>query len=138
MTPELFVVVGPNGSGKSSALYETKIDREIVFVNPDDIARLEYADVEDQHRRDLLAWMNCNAQRDGLLSERVTFGFETVGSHPSKVEFMAKAKELGYRVTLLFVSTEAPKSTSSVSGHELTKAVMTSQEKRFVPGILGP
>lgn len=108
MTPELFVVIGPNGSGKSSALYETQIDKEIVFVNPDDIARLEYADVEDQHERDMLAWINCNAQRDGLLSEQVTFGFETVGSHPSKVEFMARAKDLGYCVTLLFVSTEDP------------------------------
>lgn len=32
--PELFVVVGPNGNGKSSAIYETKIADEIIFVNP--------------------------------------------------------------------------------------------------------
>lgn len=106
--PELFVVVGPNGSGKSSALYETQINQEIVFINPDDIARLQYSHIEDRNERDRLAWLNCNAQRDALLSEGVTFGFETVGSHPSKVEFMNRAKELGYHVTLLFVSTESP------------------------------
>ena len=106
--PELFAVVGPNGSGKSSAIYETHIDESIVFVNPDDIARLEYPDVADQAERDMLAWTSCNAQREALLSEGVTFGFETVGSHPSKVEFLKKAKLLGYKVTLLFVATEDP------------------------------
>lgn len=106
--PELFIVVGPNGSGKSSALFETQIDKTIVFVNPDDIAREEYSHIEDVDKRNELAWINCNAKRDALLAEGVTFGFETVGSHPSKVEFMNRAKELGYQVTLLFVATNDP------------------------------
>ena len=109
MTPELFVVVGPNGSGKSSAIYETELDDSIIFVNPDDIARSEFADIVDEDERNYRAWLSCNAQRDALLAERITFGFETVGSHPSKVEFIKKAKDLGYSVTVLFVSTEDPR-----------------------------
>lgn len=108
MTPELFAVVGPNGSGKSSSVFETGIDKRIVFVNPDDIARTEYGHIQDENERNYLAWMSCNAQRDALLATKHTFGFETVGSHPSKVEFLEKAKSLGYVVTLLFVSTESP------------------------------
>ena len=108
MTPELFVVVGPNGSGKSSAIYETELDDSIIFVNPD-IERSEFADIVDEDERNYRAWLSCNAQRDALLAERITFGFETVGSHPSKVEFIKKAKDLGYSVTVLFVSTEDPR-----------------------------
>lgn len=106
--PELFVVVGPNGSGKSSAIYETQIADEIVFVNPDDIAAREYSHIEDAETRDRLAWHNCNAKRESLLAEGVTFGFETVGSHISKVDFIRVARELGYKVTVLFVATEDP------------------------------
>ena len=36
------------------------------------------------------------------------FSFETVFSHPSKVEWMKKATEMGYKVYLYFVSTESP------------------------------
>lgn len=106
--PELFIVVGPNGSGKSSAIYETKIADEIIFVNPDDIAAEEFSHVSDTALRDKLAWLNCNAKRESLLTEGMTFGFETVGSHPSKVEFIQNARDLGYKVTLLFVATEDP------------------------------
>lgn len=108
MASELFVVVGPNGSGKSSAIYETHIDESLIFVNPDDIARTDFAHIPDSNERNRLAWEACNSQRDMLLLEGVSFGFETVGSHPSKLEFLKYAKELGYKITLLFVATENP------------------------------
>lgn len=107
-SPELVAVIGPNGSGKSSAIYETKVDSRLVFVNPDDIARREFAEVADAAERDYLAWLSCNAQRDALLTQGRSFGFESVGSHVSKVEFIKTAKRLGYTVTLLFVATEDP------------------------------
>jgi predicted ABC-type ATPase len=46
--------------------------------------------------------------RQKLLAQRASFTFETVMSHPSKVEILAKAQQLGYRTYLYFVATDDP------------------------------
>lgn len=46
--------------------------------------------------------------RKQLLSEEKKFSFETVFSHPGKVDIIKQAKEAGYKVYLYFVSTEHP------------------------------
>lgn len=43
--------------------------------------------------------------RGKMLSSNSSFSFETVLSHPSKVEFIKVAKEAGYKVYLYFIST---------------------------------
>jgi predicted ABC-type ATPase len=43
-----------------------------------------------------------------LIAEQASFGFETVMSHPSKIEFLAKARKHGYKVYLYFVCTGDP------------------------------
>ncbi|MCU0348548.1 MAG: zeta toxin family protein [Saprospiraceae bacterium] len=42
------------------------------------------------------------------LKNRFTFSFETVMSHPSKIDFFNAANELGYRCYLYFVCTQHP------------------------------
>lgn len=46
--------------------------------------------------------------RQQLLDRGESFAFETVMSHPSKVEILRQAQALGYRTYLYFVSTEDP------------------------------
>jgi predicted ABC-type ATPase len=46
--------------------------------------------------------------RQKLLELRLSFTFETVMSHRSKVELLAKARKAGYRTYLYFVATEDP------------------------------
>lgn len=46
--------------------------------------------------------------RKKLLIEKRKFSFETVFSHPSKLDIMREAKDAGYKVYLYFVSTESP------------------------------
>ena len=46
--------------------------------------------------------------RDRLLAARLSFTFESVFSHPSKVEELQHANDLGYRVYVYFIATEAP------------------------------
>ncbi|GAA6121579.1 zeta toxin family protein [Acidovorax sp. FG27] len=48
------------------------------------------------------------AVRHELLGAGQTFTFETVMSHPSKIEFMRKARAQGYRVYFYFVATDDP------------------------------
>lgn len=46
--------------------------------------------------------------RHRLVDSRTSFTFETVMSSPAKVEFLRRAKELGYRTYLYFIATENP------------------------------
>lgn len=46
--------------------------------------------------------------RQRLLDTNQSFTFESVMSHPSKIEFMRQAQARGYRTYLYFVSTENP------------------------------
>lgn len=46
--------------------------------------------------------------REQLLVQNKSFTFETVMSHDSKIDFIKKAKSLGYRIYLYFSSTEDP------------------------------
>jgi predicted ABC-type ATPase len=46
--------------------------------------------------------------RQRLLDQKVSFTFETVMSHPSKVELLARAQQAGYRTYLYFVATDDP------------------------------
>jgi len=55
-----------------------------------------------------LASALAEALRQELLEAGQTFTFETVMSHPSKIDFMKQARALGYRVYLYFVATDDP------------------------------
>lgn len=55
-----------------------------------------------------LAQIIADFLRRKLLSDRKKFSFETVFSHPSKIDIMKEAKAAGYKVYLYFVSTESP------------------------------
>jgi len=45
--------------------------------------------------------------KDRLLQAEELFTFETVMSHPSKIEFIKRAKDLGYKIYIYFIATEA-------------------------------
>lgn len=46
--------------------------------------------------------------RETLLEQKVSFSFETVMSHPSKLEFLREAQQRGYRTYLYFIATKNP------------------------------
>ena len=129
--PFVLAVLGPNGSGKSSIEHELGIgdralmervrggraflDEEshklgILTVNPDAIAA-SYMEaypgmsIDEVNRK---AQINAELRRRELAESGVDFAFETVGSHPSKVEFLQELKDAGYFIAVLAVSTEDP------------------------------
>lgn len=55
-------------------------------------------------------WASATADfiRYQLLKQHRSFTFETVMSSPDKINFLAKARELGYKTYLYFVATEDP------------------------------
>jgi predicted ABC-type ATPase len=46
--------------------------------------------------------------RHKLVADKVSFTFETVMSHPSKVDFLGMARQAGYRTYLYFIATDDP------------------------------
>jgi predicted ABC-type ATPase len=105
--PFLLVVAGPNGSGKST-LTDYLINSGIDFgdyINADRIAATLRI---PEPARSKQAQTIADFQRDQCLRGHVNFSFETVMSHPSKVDFMVRADDAGYQVTLYFVCTSDP------------------------------
>lgn len=58
--------------------------------------------------KDRVAQLIAQFLYDELLQAKRKFSFETVFSHPNKLELMRRAKAAGYKVYLYFVSTEDP------------------------------
>ena len=105
--PVLLIVAGPNGSGKTTLTKQLRA-RGIDFgfyINPDVIAESLEGSYE---ARVAEAQRIADAQRNDCLERRVSFSFETVMSHPSKIEVLKQARHLGYTVVLYFVGTESP------------------------------
>ena len=107
-TPTLFIIVGPNGSGKSSITRTMGLDEKLkgLLINPDLIA--EDLDIREYRAKSIEAARLAERYRNDLLRARVTFGFETVGTAPEKLEFITRAKGSGYRIVLIFVTTNDP------------------------------
>jgi predicted ABC-type ATPase len=98
---QLWVLAGGNGAGKTTFYQNILAPKGIKLVNADMIAKVinpqypeivsyESADIAEQIRRD-------------LLKQGVSFCFETVFSHASKVDFIAKAKAMGYETILVYI-----------------------------------
>jgi len=98
---QLWVLAGGNGAGKSTFynLYLAKYG--IKFVNADLIAR----DIDSENPEGLSYHAATVAAkiREDLILQGVSFCFETVFSHESKIDFLAQAKANGYKIILVYV-----------------------------------
>jgi predicted ABC-type ATPase len=74
------------------------------FVNADLLAKLVYPAAAEEHSYE--AALLAEQQRNTLLLSGASFCFETVYSHPSKVDFTARAKALGYTVIMVLIHLE--------------------------------
>ena len=105
--PFVVVIAGPNGSGKTT-LTRSLIDAGIDFgihIDPDEIAQT--LDLPEP-QRSAQARQIADFKRDICLQRRDSFSFETVMSHPSKIELMVRAHDAGYDITVYFVATADP------------------------------
>jgi len=98
---QIWLLTGGNGSGKSTFYAQYLQARGLPFVNADFIAR----DLVSERNEDMSysASKIASRIRSDLIHKGVSFCFETVFSHPSKIDFVAEAKALGYEVILVFI-----------------------------------
>jgi len=98
---QLWILAGGNGAGKST-FYRTQLaPLGVPFINADVLAKELYPEAPEEHSYD--AAKLATEMRFKLLHEGRSFCFETVFSHPSKIDFVAKAKALGYQIILVFI-----------------------------------
>jgi len=98
---QLWLLAGGNGAGKST-FYRTQLEPlGVPFVNADVLAKKLYPDQPEEHSYE--AAKIAEKIRKKLLKEGRSFCYETVFSHPSKIDFIAQAKAMGYEIILVFV-----------------------------------
>ena len=102
---QLWMLVGGNGAGKST-FYELALKPlGMPFINADLIAKEVYPD--DPEGKSYLAAKHAESLRTEQLLAGKSFCFETVFSHPSKVDFIAQAKALGYQIIMVVIHLDA-------------------------------
>ncbi len=98
------MLVGGNGAGKSTFYERMLKPRGLPFINADLIAKDVFPEDPEGRSRD--AARIAESLRLDLLAEGRSFCFETVFSHPSKIDFIARAKALGYQIILVVIHVE--------------------------------
>lgn len=108
--PTLCVVAGPNGSGKTTTTVQLLNDEwtaESLYINPDNIAQESFGDWNSPEAV-IKAAEQATQQRYDCLQQGRDFVFETVFSSAEKLEFLKKAKEVGFFIRFFFVCTSDP------------------------------
>lgn len=100
------MIAGPNGSGKTTLTKRMRADGILLhrYINADDIAATLSGGYGVRVRA---AQALADAQRDTCIKQGLSFSFETVMSHPSKIELLRRAKAVGFRIGVYFVATES-------------------------------
>lgn len=106
--PKLILIAGPNGSGKSTMteMLKKKGMDFGEYINPDEIALTLQGDDAVAITRE--AQRIAEGRRTELLNAGISHSFESVMSHPSKVDYLITAKEKGFYIVLLFVGINDP------------------------------
>jgi predicted ABC-type ATPase len=105
--PFLLIIAGPNGAGKTT-LVRTLRQKGVEFgeyINPDDIATELQGSYDDRVRQ---AQSIADRRREACIEAGRSFSFETVMSHPSKIDILARAKAAGFYVQFFFVGIDDP------------------------------
>lgn len=110
LEPRMVVIAGPNGSGKStvtSGLAQSdKFPAQ--YINADDIAKFELSNISDALDRNRQAAALAEERRKGALESGAAFAFETVLSTPGKLALFDEARDKGFSVDLIFITTAHP------------------------------
>ena len=98
---QLWMLVGGNGAGKSTFYKKYLEPRGLPFVNADILAGKLFPD--DPEANSYEAAKFAEKMREQLILEGTNFCFESEFSHPSKIDFIARAKALGYQIVLVVI-----------------------------------
>src|SRR5690606_22298532 len=139
--PQLWMLVGGNGAGKSTFYQEFIGPLGIPFVNADQYARQLWPANPEKYSYE--AAKIAERERARQLELGATFCFETVFSHPSKIDFIAQAKAQGYEIKLFYFHLESPSLNEArvsmrvaAGGHHVPKDKIWSRLPRTYQNVI--
>ena len=101
MSRQVWFLVGGNGAGKST-FYELLLKpRGIAFLNADLVAKTERPDAPEAFSYE--AARITMARLEDWINRGRSFCYETVFSHPSKLELLKQCKALGYECIVVYI-----------------------------------
>ena len=101
---QLWILTGANGVGKTTFYQQFLAPAGIPFVNADVLAKK--LDSENSENMSYNAAIIISKLRTELLKSEISFCFETVFSHHSKIDFVAEAKAQNYEIILVYIHLE--------------------------------
>ncbi|MBN1167819.1 MAG: zeta toxin family protein [Methanospirillaceae archaeon] len=132
------IFAGPNGSGKSTIVPDYS---DLVFVNADYCAKEHpvISKMPDGFEKIKSAQMETERLIHEMISDGISFTWETVFSHPSRLEIMKHAKKNGYKIHLTYITTKHPdinvqrvRSRVLQGGHDVPEDKIRSRYNRSV------
>jgi predicted ABC-type ATPase len=140
--PFCLCIAGPNGSGKSTLTERLRKTIPLQYwIDPDVVAaqlrQSMGADAEDA------AFREARNLRVKYAIELRDFGFETVYSHPSNLDFLHALKLAGYEVHLYFICTATPQiniarvaNRVALGGHDVPRDKIVSRYRRSLQNLI--
>ena len=101
---QLWILAGGNGAGKSTFYRLFLAPHGLKLINADVLAKV--LNPKTPEAMSYQAAQIISRLREALLEDSVSFCYETVFSHVSKIDFVARAKTLGYQVILVYIHLE--------------------------------
>lgn len=137
---QLWVLVGGNGAGKTT-FFETMLrPLGLPFINADVIAKEVFPDNPEGHSYQ--AAKLAEAMREEQLRKGTSFCFETVFSHPSKIDFIGQAKAFGYEIILVVIHVQSPElnlarinQRAQEGGHNVPRDKVISRIPRMLDNV---
>jgi len=101
VSKQLWILAGGNGSGKTTFYEKLLAPKGIRLVNADMIAKI--INPNNPESVSYKAASLVDKIREKFLYQSITFCFETVFSHVSKIDFVARAKANSYEIILIYI-----------------------------------
>lgn len=108
--PTMLVVAGPNASGKSTYIANLYAQNLLhyPYINADIIQKFELADIQNEEERNIKGMHIAMQRVEEAIQNKTSFVYETVLSHPSKLDLVQQAKNKGFTIKTVFVYTKDP------------------------------
>ena len=108
--PTMVIVAGPNASGKSTYIANLYADNDCSYpyINADIINKFELEHIKNEEERNLKGMHLAMQRVEEAINNKTSFVYETVLSHPSKLELVKKAKQKGFVIKTVFIYTSDP------------------------------
>jgi predicted ABC-type ATPase len=137
---QVWILAGGNGAGKSTFYNLFLASKGIQYINSDRIARDINPGSPEEFSYEAAAW--AGRLRDDMLYQGKSFCFETVFSHKSKIDFVARARSLNYKIILVYIHLSTPELNEArvrqrvnEGGHNVPREKIYSRIPRTIKNI---